>query len=117
MRLPHARLRPALPDREGRSARGAGIARFGSAYAPLDEIFSSPFTPPVSVLLPARGTSAIDKAGQPFDDPGARRALHDAIKDGLGSRTDVREIDLHINDPECADLAAARLIELIEGAR
>ena len=34
---------------------------------------------PVSVLLPARGVSAIDREGQPFDDPAARRALHDAI--------------------------------------
>jgi len=88
-------------------------ARIGAAIASR----LSEATGPVSVLLPARGVSAIDKQGQPFDDPDARRALHDAIKDGLGSRTEVREIDLHINDPEFADLAAARLIQLIEGSR
>ena len=36
-----------------------------------------------AVLLPARGVSAIDREGQPFDDPAARRALHDAIRAGL----------------------------------
>ena len=38
---------------------------------------------PVSVLLPSRGVSAIDLEGRPFDNPVARRALHDAIRQGL----------------------------------
>ena len=67
---------------------------------------------PVSVLLPARGVSAIDKEGQPFDDPAARRALHDAIRSGLRG-VEVAELDLHINDPEFADAAAQKLIELM----
>jgi uncharacterized protein (UPF0261 family) len=67
---------------------------------------------PVSVLLPGRGVSAIDKAGQPFDDPRARRALHDAIRSGLRG-VDVMELDLHINDEEFADAAATRLIALM----
>jgi uncharacterized protein (UPF0261 family) len=69
-------------------------------------------TGPVSVLLPARGVSAIDREGQPFDDPAARRALHAAIRAGLGA-ADVMELDLHINDPEFADAAARRLLELM----
>ncbi len=68
---------------------------------------------PVSVLLPARGVSAIDKAGQPFDDPRARRALHDAIRAGLRD-IDVTELDLHINDAAFADAAANTLISLIQ---
>jgi uncharacterized protein (UPF0261 family) len=72
-------------------------------------------TGPVAVLLPARGVSAIDRAGQPFDDPAARRALHDAIKSGLPPDR-VAELDLHINDPEFADVAARKLIELMSGA-
>ena len=69
-------------------------------------------TGPVAVLLPARGVSAIDREGQPFDDPAARRALHDAIKAGLpGDR--VVELDLHINDPEFAEAAAMKLIEMM----
>ncbi len=54
---------------------GAGIARKLSAAKG-----------PVAVLLPGRGVSAIDRAGQPFDDPAARRALHDAIRSGLEQR-------------------------------
>jgi uncharacterized protein (UPF0261 family) len=68
---------------------------------------------PVSVLLPARGVSAIDREGLPFDDPVARRALHDAIRSGLRG-VEVIEMDLHINDPEFADAAAHRLIELMK---
>lgn len=67
----------------------------------------------VSVLLPSRGVSAIDRSGQPFDDPTARRALHDAIRSGLHN-CDVRELDLHINDAEFAELAANTLISLMQ---
>ena len=68
---------------------------------------------PVSVLLPSRGVSAIDRTGQPFDDPNARRALHDAIRSGLRNVV-VRELDLHINDAEFADTAANTLISLMQ---
>jgi uncharacterized protein (UPF0261 family) len=84
------------------AAIGADIARKLSAA-----------TGPVSVLLPARGVSAIDRLGQPFDDPAARRALHAAIREGLGG-ADVMELDLHINDPEFADAAARRLLHLMQ---
>ncbi len=67
---------------------------------------------PVTVLLPARGVSAIDRTGQPFDDPAARRALHEAIRSGLPGR-DVQELDLHINDEAFADAAASKLIQLL----
>ncbi len=87
--------------REENAAIGADIARKLSAA-----------TGPLSVLLPARGVSAIDKDGQPFDDPDARRALHDAIRSGLPG-LDVAELDFHINDPEFAAAAARRLIELM----
>jgi uncharacterized protein (UPF0261 family) len=83
-------------------AIGADIARKLSAA-----------TGPVSVLLPSRGVSAIDREGQPFDDPAARRALHDAIVSGLPG-ADVTQLDLHINDPEFADAAARRLLQLMK---
>jgi uncharacterized protein (UPF0261 family) len=69
-------------------------------------------TGPVAVLLPALGVSAIDKTGQPFDDPVARRVLHDAIRDGVPNG-DVTELDLHINDPAFAEAAARKLIDLM----
>jgi uncharacterized protein (UPF0261 family) len=86
-------------------------ARIGAAIARK----LSAATGPLSVLLPARGVSAIDREGQPFDDPAARHVLHDAIRSGLPGR-DVIELDLHINDPEFADAAARKLIELMQAA-
>jgi uncharacterized protein (UPF0261 family) len=71
---------------------------------------------PVAVLLPARGVSAIDREGQPFDDPAARRALHGAVKAGLPAEQ-VTELDLHINDPEFAEAAAMKLVEMMSGSR
>ncbi|MEX0978619.1 MAG: Tm-1-like ATP-binding domain-containing protein [Pirellulales bacterium] len=69
-------------------------------------------TGPVSVLLPSGGVSAIDRAGQPFDDPAARRALFEAIR-RAGPRLDVRQMELHINDPRFATAMAERLLELM----
>ena len=37
-------------------------------------------TGPAAILLPLQGVSAIDRAGQPFDDPAARAALFDGIR-------------------------------------
>ena len=65
------------------------------------------------MLLPGRGVSAIDREGQPFDDPAARRALHDAIRSGVRA-IEVTELDLHINDPGFADAAAHTLLELMK---
>jgi uncharacterized protein (UPF0261 family) len=67
---------------------------------------------PVAVLLPARGVSAIDRQGQPFDDPAARQALFAAIRSN-GPKLDIREIDCHINDPEFATALAERLLALM----
>ena len=69
---------------------------------------------PFAVLLPSRGVSAIDRAGQPFDDPAARQALHGAIRAGLPA-AHVEELDLHINDPAFAEAAAGRLLALMGG--
>ncbi len=67
------------------------------------------------MLLPRRGVSAIDQTGQPFDNAVARQSLHDAIRSGLpGDR--VTELDLHINDPEFAEAAAQKLLDLMQTA-
>ena len=87
---------------EENASIGAGIARKLAAACG-----------PVAVLLPRRGVSAIDREGQVFDSPDARRALHDAIRAGL-PEAQVTELDLHINDPEFADAAAARLIQMMK---
>jgi uncharacterized protein (UPF0261 family) len=67
---------------------------------------------PVTVFLPQRGVSAIDREGQPFDDPHARQELFDAIQRAGGS-LDLRTLDLHLNDPAFATALANRLLEMM----
>ena len=64
-------------------------------------------------MLPLKGVSAIDRSGEPFDDPQARDALFTAIRDHHGA-VELLELPHHLNDPEFADAAAERLIELID---
>lgn len=65
----------------------------------------------VTVLVPGRGVSALDAAGQPFDDPEARQALVTALRAHLDQRVArVEEFDLHINDHAFADAAADRIL-------
>jgi uncharacterized protein (UPF0261 family) len=46
----------------------------------------------------------------------ARKALHDAIRAGADG-IEVIDLDRHINDPEFADAAAAKLLELMRLGR
>jgi uncharacterized protein (UPF0261 family) len=72
-------------------------------------------TGPTAILLPLRGVSAIDKAGQPFDDPDARHALFESIRQHHG-KAELHELPYHINDPEFAEAAARRLLAMLEPA-
>jgi uncharacterized protein (UPF0261 family) len=67
---------------------------------------------PACIMLPLAGVSAIDRAGQPFDDPAARAALFEGIRRTCGSAGLV-ELDRHINDAEFAAAAATKLLELL----
>jgi uncharacterized protein (UPF0261 family) len=67
---------------------------------------------PTEILLPTLGVSAMDRSGQPFDDPAAREALYQAIESHCGSVACSRQ-EMHVNDPEFAELAARRLIALM----
>jgi uncharacterized protein (UPF0261 family) len=67
---------------------------------------------PAAIVLPLRGVSAIDKPGQPFDDPAAREALFSAIR-AHHAGAELIELDLHINDPAFAEAAANWLLRLI----
>lgn len=68
------------------------------------------------VMLPLHGVSAIDRVGQPFDDPAARTALFDAIEQSSGA-VEIERLDHHINDPEFAEAMARRLIALMRDER
>jgi len=61
-------------------------------------------TGPLEILLPERGVSALDVAGQPFFDPDADEALFaelERLLPSTRSRT-IRRLPLHINDAEFA---------------
>ena len=70
-------------------------------------------TGPVAIMLPLQGVSAIDQTGQSFDDPQARQALYDAIRENCG-RVELIEMNHHINDPEFAVAAANKLLKLLQ---
>jgi uncharacterized protein (UPF0261 family) len=70
-------------------------------------------TGPKAILLPKKGVSAIDAVGQPFDDPEARISLFSAIREHAKG-VEITELDHHINDPEFADAAARKLLELMK---
>ena len=64
----------------------------------------------------AGAESAIDRAGEAFDDPAARRALLDAVRQTCGP-VELVDLDLHINDDAFAEAAARELIRLMQAAR
>ena len=68
-----------------------------------------------ALLFPLKGVSAIDREGQPFDDPLAREGLLTGIRRGIGNGCfPCEQFPLHINDPEFAEAAAQELIVLID---
>jgi len=67
---------------------------------------------PAAVVLPLRGVSDLDHDGRPFDDPAARQALYQSIRENLRGVERI-ELDQHINDAPFAEAAARKLIELI----
>jgi uncharacterized protein (UPF0261 family) len=72
---------------------------------------------PVRFYLPEGGVSALDRAGQPFDDPGARRALFEALEATVRTTSNRQLIRVphHINDPAFAALIAAAFRALAGG--
>jgi uncharacterized protein (UPF0261 family) len=90
---------------------------------------SAPYTNAV-VLLPTRGVSAIDRNGQPFDDPQARAELFAGIRNKLAKlgsnphpagaqplQVEIIELDHHINDPAFAETAAKKLLQLVSNPK
>jgi uncharacterized protein (UPF0261 family) len=68
---------------------------------------------PVAVLLPLRGVSALDTAGGPFLWPEADAALFQSLRNWMSPRVRLVEVDLHLNDPAFAALAARTLLEFL----
>jgi uncharacterized protein (UPF0261 family)/ABC-type branched-subunit amino acid transport system ATPase component len=72
---------------------------------------------PVRFFLPEGGVSALDAAGQPFDDPQARHALFTALEDTVRQTAARRLIRLPygINEPEFAAAVVSAFRELHDG--
>ena len=71
-------------------------------------------TGPITVILPLKGVSMLDSAGELFWDPQADAACFDTLRKGLRPGIQVIESDFNINDPEFADLCANTLLELMK---
>jgi uncharacterized protein (UPF0261 family) len=69
-------------------------------------------TGPVHVVAPSRGFSLADAEGGALWDPEADRAFLDALQDALAPEQRYEEVDLHVDDPEFADLVADRYLAL-----
>jgi uncharacterized protein (UPF0261 family) len=69
---------------------------------------------PTAVLIPRQGVSAIDKAGGPFWWPEADAALFQSLRNWIGPRVKLVELELHINDAEFAATAARMLLEMMK---
>ena len=70
-------------------------------------------TGPVALYIPRRGVSAIATQGNVFYDPQADEALIASLKDEIGPRVEVRELDTDINDAGFAAAMADHLDRFI----
>ena len=68
---------------------------------------------PTAILVPLRGVSAIDRAGEPFWWPQADAALFQSLRNWISPRVKLVEVDCHINDAEFARAAVAILKKLL----
>ncbi len=69
---------------------------------------------PVTVLLPKKGLSQIDKKDGVFYQPEVNRVLFDAIKKHVQQEVTIIEVDAHINDTAFSEVAVKELLDLIE---
>jgi uncharacterized protein (UPF0261 family) len=72
---------------------------------------------PVVVLVPELGWSEVGSPGGVLHDPQANAALVEALRGLLEPCIRLRELDMAINDPAFADLAASTVLELLDCAQ
>ena len=68
-------------------------------------------TGPVTVVIPLKGVSAIDKVGEPFYLPEALGAYRRVLKERLSPSVKLVELDAHINDESFGHAASDLLLE------
>ena len=69
--------------------------------------------PDKAVLIPKGGWSEADIKGGPLYDPEMRDVFIQKFREKLSERIEVREVDLHINDPAFAQAASAAMDEML----
>ena len=67
----------------------------------------------IKVLIPSGGWSEADRKGGPLHDPKISDVFIQRIKHNLNSRIEVKEANLHINDPAFARLASKLMDEML----
>lgn len=70
-------------------------------------------TGPVTIVIPLKGFSAVDKAGQNFFDPDITESFTRTIESAIKKEVNLIKIDAHVNDKEFAQ----RLVEVYEDNR
>jgi uncharacterized protein (UPF0261 family) len=68
----------------------------------------------VSVLVPTGGWSEADRKGGPLYDPVMNEKFVRKLKENLSIAVEIREIDLHINDPAFAKAASTLMDQMIQ---
>ncbi|MFD1408620.1 Tm-1-like ATP-binding domain-containing protein [Kroppenstedtia eburnea] len=69
---------------------------------------------PAAIFLPLQGVSALDAEGKEFWWPEADAALFEAIKTHIRDDIPVIELDCNINDPQFAEAASQKLLEMMD---
>ncbi len=70
---------------------------------------------PTKILVPMRGFSEADQLGGALYEPETNRFFVEQLRERLNGSIDMLAVDLHINDPEFASLAATTLHSLMKG--
>ncbi len=68
---------------------------------------------PTAVIVPLRGVSALDCEGGVFWNPSADAALFQSLRNWMSPDVELVELDFHINDPQFAGAAAAKLLAFL----
>jgi uncharacterized protein (UPF0261 family) len=68
----------------------------------------------IKVLIPSRGWSEADRKDGPLHDPEISEAFIERIKRDLNPKIEIKEVDLHINDPDFAQVASTIMDEMLQ---
>ena len=71
----------------------------------------------IKVLIPVQGWSEADREGGPLHEPSTSAKLTQTLKQSLSPQIEIKEVNLHINDPSFARLAAGMMDEMLQNSK